>query len=70
MQANALLGRTAGRGGGRGQHGAVERAEDRGHAVDMTRKQEVENEFEVQWSISVSFRNVNILSLEATGWHA
>lgn len=36
----------------------------------MTRKQEVENEFEVQWSISVSFRNVNILSLEATGWHA
>lgn len=70
MQANELLGRTAGRDGGSRQNEAVERAENRGHAIGMTRKQEVEDEFEVQWSTSVSFSHVNILSLKATVWHA
>lgn len=69
MQANELLGRPAGRDGGSRQYEAGQRAQNGGHANGMTMKQEVEDEFEVRWSF-VSISHVNILVLDATGWHA
>lgn len=70
MQANELLGRTAGRDGWNRQYETGERVEDRGHAITMTRKQEVEDDFKVQWSKIMSFSHIKILLLEATEWHA
>lgn len=52
------------------KHTDADSIEGRGHAIGMTRKQEVEDEFEVQWSVFVLFSHVNIFSLEATVWHA
>lgn len=60
MQANELLGRTAGRDRGARQNEAVERAEKRGHAIGMTTKQEGEVSSRCRWSIFVSFSHVNI----------